>query len=72
MTKKEIQNEIAKLQGDYQRAHDLRDAIVDDITKQHEADDYLAIMAESLDEENRKNMPEWAKAPQAVISNSAN
>ena len=29
-------------------------------------------MAESLDEENRKNMPEWAKAPQADISNSAN
>ena len=46
MTKKEIQNEIAKLQGDDQRAHDLRDAIVDDINKQHEADDYLAIMAE--------------------------
>ena len=46
MTKKEIQNEIAKLQGDYQRAHDLRDAIVDDINKQQEADDYLAIMAE--------------------------
>ena len=46
MTKKEIQNEIAKLQGDYQRAHDLRDAIVDDINKQHEADDYLVIMAE--------------------------
>lgn len=46
MTKKEIQNEIAKLRGDYQRAHDLREAIIDDITKQHEADDYLAIMAE--------------------------
>lgn len=45
MTKKEIQNEIAKLQGDYQRAHDLRAAIVDDTTKEHEADDYLAIMA---------------------------
>lgn len=46
MTKKEIQNEIAKLQGDYQRAHDLREAIIDDTTKEHEADDYLAIMAE--------------------------
>ena len=28
-------------------------------------------MAESLDEENRKNMPEWIKASQAVISDSA-
>ena len=46
MTKKEIQNEIAKLQGDYQRAQDLREAIIDDTTKEHEADDYLAIMAE--------------------------
>jgi len=46
MTKKEIQNEIAKLRGDYQRAHDLREAIIDDTTKEHEADDYLAIMAE--------------------------
>lgn len=46
MTKKEIQNEIAKLQGDYKRAHDLREAIIDDTTKEHEADDYLAIMAE--------------------------